>query len=789
MGLILSSLLSRKMESVLLWVPDSAIAEEMQRTREAKLLQVPFRIADNIEIVSSFQEFERNSWCFHIAVPSRIMEETLSSLAETLPKEEDIIFTLFTKGLLPQKTRRKLGIYSFSSYCYHLAKEYSLNRLAVGVVNGPSLLQEMYEEQHTFLNVGCSNPEIGKFLAEIYQFPFIHTATTEDVASMEMAGVLKNPIAIAIGIASALPNCGSNLQGEMITQGFHEMLRLAEAFGLNSKEFIGRSGLSDLITTAMSKKSRNRNYGRKMVGELMIGPEKLSIKDRIEIWVTPKTFIEREVGRWHDTVEGAYALGILLELAQEKNLNLPLYQTLFEILSRKLPPEALPSLLTGKKSEFPIQKLVGVKKQGMDLAAGKNFQSILEDRIFKDITNSPGFISRIKKQATSNLESLEKRLTRAVRKKQKDEISHIKSEISLWEKFGSCSKDFERIHVRELIRFYVLEIADAYKPTVRESLMRIVAPIRLFSGGMRFGSVTPYLGGEVEQLKKLSAKYNILYAPRHQSHLDSVEMAYALNKLELPIPRYAAGINLMSSPFWEWMLKSLGAYAVDRERTRNSLYLECLTIYSTLLLESGIPSLVYPEGTRSRTGGIVPIKTGILKTAVDAFRNTGSEIIIVPVAISYETVPEDGEFCGDKEKLSMQDFLSRRSNVYLDFCDPIPISEHIGGDDPTLTIGYGIQKGWATYHRILPNQILAKLLVENEFSTSTADLDRLIEEFILSNPGNYLTRNPAEIRQSGIKRLLKRKIILAEAGKITATRKELIQYYANMVPENRSQSF
>lgn len=789
MGLILSSILSHKLERVTLWVPDIALAEELKRTRQGKLLQAPYRIADNIRVVSDFLEFERNSWCFHIAVPSRSFEENILHLSESLKSSEEYMFTVFTKGLLPHKTRRKLGVFNFTSYIEKILIEKNIKSLEVCAVNGPSLLQEMAEENHTFLNIGSNSQSALDYIADLYRLPFIHTSTTTELESMEFAGVLKNPIAIALGITSVLPNCGSNLQGELLTKGFQEMLSLAKSYNLTQDIFMGRSGLADLITTATSRKSRNRNYGKKMVGELMVGPEKLSIMDRLEVWITPKSFIEREVGKWYDTVEGAYALGIILELASEKGIKLPLYQTIFDVLSRKVPPQALANLMIGANISYTLPKIVGVKKQGMDLAAGSNFQYILEERILKVITSSSGFITRIKKQSQANIDNLSKRLTKAYRKNIKEEVQTLEKEIDLWENFANSGREEERISIRQIIQFYVKEIADTYKPTLRDSIMKMVAPIRLISGGLKHGSVTPHLGGEKERIRQLSEKYNLLYAPRHQSHLDSIEMAYGLSKLNLPIPRYAAGINLMTSPFWEWMLKSLGAYAVDRERIRNSLYLECLTVYSTLLLESGIPSLVYPEGTRSRTGGIVPIKTGILKTAIDAFRNTGSEIVVVPIAISYETVPEDKEFCGIPEKLSMQGYLNKRTAVYMDFCEPIPISEHISYDDPSISIGNGIVSGWAKYHRILPNQIISRILYENDYQINLTYLERLVDDFVYSNPGNYLYTDTSQIIKNGLSHLKKSKFITEENGQLLGIQKDLLNYYGSMVPENKSRKF
>jgi glycerol-3-phosphate dehydrogenase len=362
MGLLLSSLLCKKIDEVYLWIPDTKLASDLEKSRYAKFLQTPFTLPDNLRVVSNFSEFDRNSWAFHIAVPSRILEETVNNLIDVLIKDQEYLFVLFTKGLLPHKTRRQTGLYLFSSYITTKLQEKAIVNSQVSVVNGPSLLQEIYENQNTFLNIGCKEPKCGEFVADLYRNLNIHTMTTVEVESMEFAGVMKNPIAIAIGIVSALPDCGSNIQGELIQVGFNEMLKFAKTLNLSEEIFLGRSGLSDLITTSVSRKSRNRNYGKKIVGELMVGPAELSLMDRVEIWFKPKSFIEREVEKWVDTVEGAYALGILLELANENGIKLPLYETLFSVLARKSPPQAIASLLTDKKSEFPLEKMVGLKK-------------------------------------------------------------------------------------------------------------------------------------------------------------------------------------------------------------------------------------------------------------------------------------------------------------------------------------------------------------------------------------------------------------------------------------------
>lgn len=789
MGILIATLVAQKFDEVTLWLPDKELVENLRRRRQAEIIGKTMDIPDHIEIVSSLDTFGRDDWAFHIAMPSRSFIDTLHSLIDVLEPKNSYLFSLFTKGILDSKYRKKTGFVTYSQYLKQQLSDKEFSSTSITVANGPSLLGELMEEKLSFFNIGSSEKKSAEYICEILNSHYIHTSTTDDVEGMEIIGVAKNPMAIAAGIISLLPRYGSNVLGELLSVGFQEVRDLAMKYGARPDTVMGRSGLADFITTATSNKSRNKGFGQKIVGELLSGGEKLSIKDRIEIFFSPQQFIERESTKWHDNVEGTYALSILIELANEIRLPFTLHRTLFDVLSRKQPPDALINLIRGTKQESTQVPLVVPKKVGLNLTSGIDFQNLLLDRIIKHVQNVPGSVTRIKKQASAIIESISKRLTKAHRKKQKLEEEKFSKELEVWQKFHYCNKDEELTILKDLVRFYVTEIADNYSPTVRESVLRFVAPIRLFSGGFNRGSMIPHVGGKTEVVKALSSKYNLLYAPTHRSHLDSVEVAYALFHLGLPVPRYAAGINLMSNPFWEWMLKSLGAYAVDRERTRNSLYLECLTLYSQVMLEQGIPSLVYPEGTRSRTGGIAPVKTGLLTTAVNAFRSSGTEIVIVPISVSYETVPEDNQFCNINEDLGMAGFLSKRSNVYVEFCDPIPISEYAHNEDPTLELSYRISKGWRQFHKILPNQIVAKILSENDHSIELSQSTMLVEDFIARHSGNYLTRDPEEIWEKGKKILEKRKLV-EESNRILHSKKEdVVAYYGNMIPEDEDKKY
>ncbi|MCB1309761.1 MAG: glycerol-3-phosphate acyltransferase, partial [Leptospiraceae bacterium] len=178
-----------------------------------------------------------------------------------------------------------------------------------------------------------------------------------------------------------------------------------------------------------------------------------------------------------------------------------------------------------------------------------------------------------------------------------------------------------------------------------------------------------------------------------------------------------------------------------------------------------------------------PIKTGLLSTAIDAYLSSGSEILIVPLALSYENVPEDAEFCGAARKTNFNEFIKTRTRVYLDVCEPIHVSRHIHLDDPTAAIAYQITSAWRKGLRILPNQVIARLLNDNDHAIEHKAIYNMVDEFVHLNPGNYLTRDTDRIVKMGVKILKGRKFIKTGKGVIRSEQPGFIEYYAGMTPE------
>ncbi|RHX87819.1 1-acyl-sn-glycerol-3-phosphate acyltransferase [Leptospira stimsonii] len=786
MGVFLSTYLAPKTEKMFLWYDDRKRAEKIQKERITSLLEDSITLPENVQVTSEFDFLKNGSWIIIIAVPSRLMEGIMDELLKVLDKNASHSIFTFTKGILSASTRRKNNCITYSEYIEKLSSKADFLDIEYTAVNGPNLLGELKRGHHSFYCLATSGPKSIEIFDTLFSGARNHTKTYKDLVGLEIFGVMKNPIAIACGIASGIPECGSNFEGELISLGYSEITTLLNALEIPI-EPVQEYGLADLIASCTSRYSRNKAYGHRFVRKLISGEDQPNLIERIELFFNPAEFIQKEVSQSESHVEGAFALASIIALAEEKKIEIPLYNTLFQILTRRVSPTELIRFVSKSTSDEDkhISK-TATKRSGLGMASGKKFQEALGKNVHRHINGQPGMTDRIIKQSSLIIKSLEKRYKEAEESNDITDLVQIPKEILLWKEIESNfhekgSKDLSRI-----LDFYVSEIADDYKPFLRDTLIHLIAPTRYVLSGFKPGAGLPKIGGCVKEVKALASRYDILYTPTHRSHLDSVEVAFGLKWLGLPVPRYAADKKVMATPGLANVLKSLGAYMVDRKRNRNILYLECLTQYSTMMLEAGIPTLVYPEGTRSRTGGIIPIKTGILSTSVEAYKHTGSEVIVVPIALSYENVPEDEEFSGKDKKPGFRDFFYKRTEVYMDLCEPIPVSKYIHEEDPTGSIGFEITQGWKKYRRILPNQLVARTLIEAEAEIGLNELKNAIKETVLTEKQNYLTHDVEEILQKGIKVLKQRKMISVENGITKVLDRELVQYYANMCTDEVS---
>ncbi|CAE7392731.1 GLY1 [Symbiodinium necroappetens] len=134
------------------------------------------------------------------------------------------------------------------------------DRLDVVVVSGPSFAQEIMDRRPTSVVAASRSPEAAEKVSRLLTSKYFRVSMTEDVLGVEVAGALKNVLAIAAGICEGL-GLGTNAMSALVTQGNAEIRWLATAMGARPETLAGLSGMGDILLTCFGSLSRNRTVG------------------------------------------------------------------------------------------------------------------------------------------------------------------------------------------------------------------------------------------------------------------------------------------------------------------------------------------------------------------------------------------------------------------------------------------------------------------------------------------------------------------------------------------------
>jgi glycerol-3-phosphate O-acyltransferase len=195
-----------------------------------------------------------------------------------------------------------------------------------------------------------------------------------------------------------------------------------------------------------------------------------------------------------------------------------------------------------------------------------------------------------------------------------------------------------------------------------------------------------YDGVEVHNfstVRELAKDYEIVYTPCHRSHIDYLLLSYVIYRRGLMVPYIAAGDNL-NMPFVGQILRGGGAFFIRRTFRGNALYTTVFKEYLYSILSRNTPLEYFIEGGRSRTGRLLPPKTGMLAMTVHGhLRGKAKPIVFLPTYIGYERLMEGGTYVGEmngKEKEAESIFGLLKTlrkierifgKVHLNFGEPV----------------------------------------------------------------------------------------------------------------------
>ena len=315
-GTALAIVLSRthKPHEISLWVRDATVAESIRRDRENKTYLPGHKLPESVQITHDPAVSLANAEIVIGAIPAVHARSVYRRILPHLARGTPIVSA--TKGLEPETHARMSEVIS-----QIVSPEFPVR---IAVLSGPSFAAEAAAAQPTAVVLSSADIALADELQEELAAPNFRLYTNDDVLGVELAGAMKNVIAIAAGACQGL-GLGSNPLAALITRGLAEMTRLVVALGGRRETLSGLAGLGDLVLTCTGSLSRNRHVGI----ELGKGRALTEILEGMKM-----------------VAEGVGTAGALLALAREATIELPITEQVEAILHQGRPPlEAIRNIM------------------------------------------------------------------------------------------------------------------------------------------------------------------------------------------------------------------------------------------------------------------------------------------------------------------------------------------------------------------------------------------------------------------------------------------------------------
>lgn len=248
-GCTIANMLAEKGHKSIVWDISKDVINSLKKTRvpfKLPLLKIVAGVSFETDLLSAIKD----ATDVIISVPSHAVRDLFVKCKKNIRKDANIL--MFSKGLedkngltLSDVAEEILGKKIKERYC---------------VVSGPSHAEEVSQHKPTTVVAASYNPDIALQCQELMMTPYFRVYTQSDVKGVEIGGALKNVIAIAAGVCDGM-ELGDNSKAALLTRGLAEIIRFGLAFGAKTETFSGLAGMGDLIVTATSRFSRNRNFG------------------------------------------------------------------------------------------------------------------------------------------------------------------------------------------------------------------------------------------------------------------------------------------------------------------------------------------------------------------------------------------------------------------------------------------------------------------------------------------------------------------------------------------------
>ncbi len=295
-GTTVASLVARNTD-VILWARDEATVAEINEHHTNEKYLPGATLREGVSATSSIEDAVAAVDVLVVGIPSQGFRSVLEQVKPHLRAWVPVIS--LTKGLELDTGMRMTEII-----------QQVLPGHPVGVLTGPNLAREIMAGQAAAGVIAMEDDIIARELQALFSSGLFRVYTNDDVIGCELGGVLKNIIAIAVGMGDG-QGAGDNTRSALITRGLAEVSRLGVAMGGRAETFAGLAGMGDMIATCTSSQSRNRHVG------VELGKGR-NIKEIIEDMVM--------------VAEGVKSAPAVIALSEKHGVEMPIARDVFRVL-------------------------------------------------------------------------------------------------------------------------------------------------------------------------------------------------------------------------------------------------------------------------------------------------------------------------------------------------------------------------------------------------------------------------------------------------------------------------
>lgn len=317
MALVLADLLQSRGFGVTIWSPFPAAAEELRRTRVS--VRLPgFRLADAVVVTGDDGRSLRESTLLVNAIPTQFIRPTWTRLCPAFGTARMAPVVSVAKGIETATLTRPSQILADALAAAGAAVP------PIAVLSGPTIAGELARRLPAVLVAASDDPALAERVREVFSSPWTRIYSHDDILGVELAGALKNVIAIAAGIIDGA-GLGTNAKSALLARGLAEIVRLGAALGARPETFFGVAGVGDLATTCFSPEGRNRSFGEA---------------------IAKGARVDDVLAQGSSVVEGVPTAKAVRELAGRLGVDLPIIDAVYAIVfGGRSPADALADLM------------------------------------------------------------------------------------------------------------------------------------------------------------------------------------------------------------------------------------------------------------------------------------------------------------------------------------------------------------------------------------------------------------------------------------------------------------